>query len=215
MEQMDKLLSMVNEMSDEKVKTLENENEELKKEITELRRKLTDIQMILQSSPPQNNNFPPRSGATCSAGEIPVTDEEVEVAWQEVKRKPPPMKKNHHTPSIFRGTDYRHNPVMTQKVHAMCVEFGYNIPDMEVINGGYQAPEYMPVDTIWSYEFGKPVHYRSKESPYFKTNMCHAALTGKVCDGRENCSDLENTCFYCHNLKDMRPFRKFIYGRKI
>jgi hypothetical protein len=198
---MEKLLSMVNEMSDDKVTSLQKENEELKQTIDELTEKLSDIQNILIPNSVEVSRFFPEE--TQSGGE-----------WEEVKPKVP-MKKNHHTPSIFRGTDYRHNPVMTETVHGICIEFGYQIPKMEVIQGGVQAPNYMPENTVWNYEYGKPVHYRSKDSPYFQTSMCLGILRGCGCNGQENCSDLDNTCFYCHDLKEIRPFRKFIYGRRL
>tara|TARA_R100001244_G_C5165279_1_gene131377 strand:- start:1729 stop:2397 length:669 start_codon:yes stop_codon:yes gene_type:complete len=201
--QMDKLMAMVNEMSDEKTISLQKENDELKKTIDELTKKLTDIQNILipEVIPEDTSSVP--------------TDDEVDSLWEEVVVKPkkPKMRKVHHTPSHTRGTDTSHNPASNEKVQELCHRFNYTLPKMEVIEGGFMSPGYLPYDTTWNYEFGKVVPRHSKLSPYFKTNMCQAVLHGYDCDGRNNCVDITPpTCFYAHKVEDLIPFRKFTYG---
>ena len=203
---------------------LREENQQLKEENQELKQRLEKVVVAAM-------------GDVNDAGDISDGAGE----WSEVPRSRGGSRggskdedyvlkqKHHHKPSNVRGTDKLHNPVASERTLDSMVDFGYKLPKMEVFpNEGYPPPKEMVVGHQWVFETGKTVPYYCEENPFFKTNMCLGVLherrrQGKPflvgnddgCDmrGTVEMKSGEKTCFYCHDHRDLKPFRKFLYGQ--
>jgi hypothetical protein len=124
--------------------------------------------------------------------------------WKEVPRKKLPKKK--HISGNPRGTDFTHNPCITEDQAILAGNQGIRFPKMIVKEGGKERPdEVARPEEVWHYGKGTWVAKHSQENPRWKCCLCNHHFENGYCR-------FPNDCMYAHSEKELRPFTKYLYG---
>ena len=122
--------------------------------------------------------------------------------WKEVPRKKLPKKK--HISGNKHGTDFTHNPCITEDQAILAGEQGIRFPKMILRNGGKAHPnEKPPEGYIHHYGLGKYVERYSPDNPRWKCCLCVHHFEG-FCSRKD--------CLYAHSQDELRPFVKYGYN---
>jgi hypothetical protein len=124
--------------------------------------------------------------------------------WKEVPRKKIPKKK--HISGNKHGTDFTHNPCITEDQAILAGNQGIRFPKMIVKEGGKERPDVEALQNeVWHYGKGVWVPKHSQENPRWKCCLCNHHFENGYCR-------FPNDCMYAHSEEELRPFVKYLYG---